>query len=649
MLNTAWQKITIDLTGMDLRYVLGGFGWVASKEFNPSGAVFYLDDIQYELNPARLQQRLNEPRFIRSFTTLPVQADPFDANTRDDFDFVLRNMAFTYDNAVALLAFLAEGSPESLRRARLIGDALVYATQHDRYFLDSRSCNSPLPIDAVNGARLRTAYAAGDIALPSGWTANGRPATVPSPGFYLDATQTFYEVEQEAVDTGNNAWAMLALTALYERTQGGHYLETACKLGQFVRTFRAIDGQYRGFLGGVQNPESPNTRVLRSYASSEHNIDLYAAFSKLSRLTGSGAWNDDAEYARSFIAAMWEPGRGCYLTGTINPNTRNANAGQLPVDVQGWSVLSIPTVLTEHPNVLRCAELNHALARDGFVGFDFNEDRDAIWFEGTGQMAVAYAASGRVAEAETLRQELRRAQQGPAFGDGFGLVAASIDGLTTGFTTARGGEFVYFRRLHIAATAWNVFAQLAFNPFTGESVQGSLAAPTNLAAQVSGLTVTLSWVPSPGSTSTLLEAGSAPGLKDVFSGDVGATSFLSATAPAGIYYVRVRGKNATGTSAPSPEIAVVVGTCAPPPAPTGLAFTVVGSTVTLNWNGSAGASSYVLEAGTAPGLLNILRTDIGSRTSLTAVAPPNTYYVRLRAVSACGLGTPSAEIVVPVP
>ena len=128
-LTTQWQQYTIDLTGVDLSYVLGGFAWVANNTANPNGAVFYLDDIQYELSPAARDRRLNKPRFIRSFTTLPRQPDPFDKTKDGDIDFVLRNIAFSYDNALAVLAFLADGSADGLRRASLIGDAFVQAAQ----------------------------------------------------------------------------------------------------------------------------------------------------------------------------------------------------------------------------------------------------------------------------------------------------------------------------------------------------------------------------------------------------------------------------------------------------------------------------------------------------------------------------------------
>lgn len=471
-LTTAWQRISIDVTGMDLSYVLGGFGWVASALYNPAGATFFLDDIQFDLDQARVNARLQQPRFVRSFTTLPVQPDPLDPNQDDDIDLVLRNTAFAYDNALALLAYLARGTADDVARARIIGDAFVYASRHDRYFDDNRPCGSALPVDLLNGARIRTAYAAGDLALPNGWRPNGRSGTPATPGFYVESTVRFYEVEQGAIDTGNNAWVMIALAALYDQTRHPDYLDTACKLGQFVRSFRNDSGAFQGFLGGIDAPETP-TAQPRVYASSEHNIDLVAAFTRLARLTGLAQWSGEAAHARTFVESMWDSSRGCFLTGTINPNTRNTIAGQLPLDVQAWSVQSLPDLLTTYPSVLACAEVQHRATDGAMTGFDFNEDRDGVWFEGTGQMAVSYRVTGQQAASDAISAALRLAQSTPPFGDGQGLAASSRDALTTGF------NFRYYRRLHVGATAWNVFAQLGFNPFT-DSMPAPPGAPRNV-------------------------------------------------------------------------------------------------------------------------------------------------------------------------
>ena len=53
-LSANWQQYSIEgLSAFDLSYVLGGFGWVADDTFNPGGAVFYLDDIEYGAQPGR--------------------------------------------------------------------------------------------------------------------------------------------------------------------------------------------------------------------------------------------------------------------------------------------------------------------------------------------------------------------------------------------------------------------------------------------------------------------------------------------------------------------------------------------------------------------------------------------------------------------
>lgn len=443
VLSTQWQQFEIDVSGLDLSYVLGGFGWVADDSHNPGGATFYLDDIEYRLGAAARNVRLSEPRFLASYVTLPVQPDPSDGNPDDDFDLVLRNMAFSYDNALALLAFLADGNPDSLRRARLLGDAFVYAAEHDRFFDDGR---------------IRNGYAAGDLALPPGWTPNGRVGTAAIPGFFDETGTQFFETGQDSVDVGNNAWVMIALLGLHRVTGDLRYRAAAERVGAFIRTFRNESGAFQGFQGGVDNPEDASPS-LRPWASAEHNLDVFAAFRAMARVSGDAAWNADAEHARAFLEAVWDGGIGCYRAGTLDPSTLNTVPGQLPLDAQTWAALSLPEALVLHPSLLACTETHHRTLDAGFSGFDFNEDNDGVWFEGTAQAALAAFFDGSEATAGSLRAALRLAQVAPPFGDGEGIVAATVDGLSTGF------GFQYFRRPHVAVAAWNVFAQLGLNPF----------------------------------------------------------------------------------------------------------------------------------------------------------------------------------------
>jgi len=185
-------------------------------------------------------------------------------------------------------------------------------------------------------------------------------------------------------------------------------------------------------------------------------------------------------------------------------------------------------------------------------------------------------------------------------------------------------------------------------------------APTGLSASASGSTVSLSWrAPSSGGSPSgyLVEAGSAPGLANLATFATGstATSFSTGGIGAGTYYLRVKAKNAAGTSVASNESLLVVGSGAcssAPGAPAEFTTSVSGSTVTLRWNAASGnPTTYVVEAGSGPGLSDLANSDLGSpATSYVASGVGRgTYYVRMRAKNACGVGPVSNEAIVVVP
>ena len=187
----------------------------------------------------------------------------------------------------------------------------------------------------------------------------------------------------------------------------------------------------------------------------------------------------------------------------------------------------------------------------------------------------------------------------------------------------------------------------------------AIAAPSNLVASATGSSVTLTWVAPTGIAvaSYIIEAGSSPGLTNLanFSTGNAQTSFSTTGVGAGNYYVRVRAIGVTGEiSATSNEALLVVGSgpcTGAPGAPFGLStVSVSGSTLVLAWNGAAGGpTSYVVEAGSGPGQVNLANSDLGLTTSLTATGVGvGTYYVRIRAKNPCGSGPASNEIVLVV-
>ncbi|MEZ5293736.1 MAG: fibronectin type III domain-containing protein [Vicinamibacterales bacterium] len=171
-------------------------------------------------------------------------------------------------------------------------------------------------------------------------------------------------------------------------------------------------------------------------------------------------------------------------------------------------------------------------------------------------------------------------------------------------------------------------------------------APTRLQATVTGSSVLISWLASPDATSYQLEAGTTTGAANLFVGDIGAGTQLPVTVPHGIYFVRLRTKRGALIGPATPELTFTVGTptcTAPPPAPAGHAVATGGPLVDLVWGSSPGATSYLLEAGTATGIANLASVDLGNRLSFQVTAPPLSLFTRVRAVNACGMSPVSNE------
>lgn len=441
-LSKEWRQYSIDLRGLDLVYVIGGFGWVTSAPYNPDGTVFYLDEIKYELSKDFVQRRQNEPHFLVSFVT---------ESSNSPFDTVMRNVAFTYDNAMALLAYIAADDRE---RAEVLAEAFIRAQERDRYFSDGR---------------IRNAYQGGDLLCPPGWRPNGRESTTRIPGHYSANGEWYEDYMQVGAYVGNMAWAMIALVSYHDKylkhnSGNSKYLEAAKKMGEWIyRNCYDAEG-LGGYTGGYNGWGVGDNQYKVKWKSMEHNLDLYAIFLRLHKATGEEKWKDRAEHARRFVEAAWSEEEGRFYTGSDDGVTLNEEYRAL--DVNTWALLVLG-VTERTKKAIEWVEKNCKVTRDGCEGFDFNDDRDAVWWEGTAQMVVVYKMLGEKSKALNYLDEMRRAQF--FLGNSRGIPAASHDNLTTGLITKGLGDeeyqWLYYKRLHIAATAWFVFAELGRNPY----------------------------------------------------------------------------------------------------------------------------------------------------------------------------------------
>jgi hypothetical protein len=335
-------------------------------------------------------------------------------------DKTLKHVAFLYDNAAAVLALL--GCGDTAHAAR-IGDAILAAQAHDRFWKDGR---------------LRNAYLAGPVKNPvqlGGWQEKDHWA---EDGY------------QAGSDTGNLAWAMLALLALHHAGAGEKYLQGALSVARYVEKSFAPPGFTGGTFGGEPKPRR------NSWKSTEHNIDLAAAFARLGEARHDAHWAMRAAQARALVAAMWDKACGCFAAGTgLDGKTPNHF---LALDAQLWPLLALPGGVRRYGAARNTARAKMAV--DG--GFAYSETRGAVWTEGTAQAALLAALTGQRQQAADLLNVVER-NRSP---DG-GYYAADRDAATglrldTDASQARR----YFREAHLGALAWAALAQRRFNPFT---------------------------------------------------------------------------------------------------------------------------------------------------------------------------------------
>ena len=334
----------------------------------------------------------------------------------------LQGAAFLYDNAAATIALIG---CNDLARARRIGDAILFAQDHDRFWHDGR---------------LRNATLAGPPGKP-----------VKLAGWWDGKLNTWIEDRyQVGSDTGNLAWAMLALLALDRATHDPRYRAAALRLGAWLEQWRDPRG-LGGFTGGVFGHE-PKPDVLK-WKSTEHNTDLVAGFRALARATGDRRWLADAAAGEAMVRASWTADCRCFAVGTgLDGATPNRF---LALDAQIWPLLALDDT-ARYRAVLDT--MRRRLLRKG--GYAYSEARNGPWTEGTAQAALLMSFLHR--DAGVLARALA-AQRAP----GGAYYAAADMAQTTGFMldTDPTQPRRYFHIPALAPLAWAALAERRFNPF----------------------------------------------------------------------------------------------------------------------------------------------------------------------------------------
>lgn len=298
-----------------------------------------------------------------------------------------KDICYTYDEAVAAIAFQAKG-------------------------------------DAVNARKVLDA-------LKSMQYADGSWNTA----YYC----TSKAVQETQKHVGPVLWVAMAVAYYEKRTGDTQYHAMGDKAVQWSLQFKQADG---GVNGGLDF-----NGTLLTWSSTEHNDDAYSAYT-------SFGYTTHAAQVKSYLDnTVWDAANLRWYAGRNDPTD--------PMDVNAWGVSALGTTGTrDYQRSLDYVMSHHRSTQSVRVGattttvdgFDFNSDRNDVWFEGMGQMILAFRLVGRTADADYFTTQLLKGQQSD------GGVQYSLKGTNNGYWTMS-------KLKSVSASGWLIFAADGVNPF----------------------------------------------------------------------------------------------------------------------------------------------------------------------------------------
>ena len=241
---------------------------------------------------------------------------------------------------------------------------------------------------------------------------------------------------------GDNAWLLIALNNYHHLAKNTKYQHLASELTRWIVSLQDTDG---GIWGGFNADGSRISKIA------EGNLDAFNA------IEGYTDFHKNLLY--HFSQVRWDQTDRLLIAWADNPPYKYA------MDLHPWGYcvfedfpVSVLTQANRYLTTQRATATNKMI-----TGYSFDQDRDVVWLEGTGQMVVAFIKAGNESEAKKyLRQMKKNLVQSPTFPHSFGLPYTSNYGssyaddvLWTGVDTNPA----------VSSTAWYLFGHMRFDPF----------------------------------------------------------------------------------------------------------------------------------------------------------------------------------------
>lgn len=241
---------------------------------------------------------------------------------------------------------------------------------------------------------------------------------------------------------GDNAWLLIALNNYHQATGNHKYQVLAKNLEDWIRTLQDDDG---GLWGGQNEDGTPIPKVTEGIITAFSAVKGYDDFHK--------------NILSYLFKNRWHETNSIFTAWPENPDYLHA------LDLHALSQLifeDFPKINLERTETLYFTTQWSTLTGQAVSGYCFDEDKDVVWLEGTGQMAAAYNEIGNHDKANILMAELEKTFINSS-------MTEDAKGLpyTTNYGSTYGANLLWDHAdtaPAVSSTIWYLFAKMGFNP-----------------------------------------------------------------------------------------------------------------------------------------------------------------------------------------
>jgi hypothetical protein len=247
---------------------------------------------------------------------------------------------------------------------------------------------------------------------------------------------------------GDNAWLLIALNNYQNLSGNTKYLNLSTALSNWIISLQDADG---GIWGGFDENGKRISKIMEGNMDAFNAIPGYTTFhQKLISYLKNVRWDETEK-----LPIAWPE----------NPKYRYA------LDNFAWGYCTFedfPTEVLTNANRFLTTQKS-SLTNQLISGYCFDEDRDVVWLEGTGQMAVAFIKAKKEEEAQKYLAEMEKAMvKSQLFPNLYALPYA------TNFGTSYGSDLLWKgvdTNPAVSSTVWYLFGRLRFDPLKLGSIK----------------------------------------------------------------------------------------------------------------------------------------------------------------------------------